>query len=159
MIYFRQITLCAILSLLSSSCVGNFRLFNKLAKWNSETISNKWAAEAIYIGLNVIPVYGFCYIVDAILLNSIEFWGGENVLSILEKDEKDEVTLTKIDQETVLIESKKIGTLRARITEKNTVEFQGALGQKVKIKKLKNRYQISSNGHTEYYHPNSTKTK
>ena len=39
---------------------------------------SKWANEAIFLGLNIIPVYGFAYLADIVVFNSIEFWTGES---------------------------------------------------------------------------------
>ena len=37
--------------------------------------------EAVFVGLYVIPVYPFCAFVDLFVINSIEFWSGENPIS------------------------------------------------------------------------------
>lgn len=61
-------------SLLSSSCLGPNNTWNKLHDWNKQVTSSKWGNEAVFIGLNIIPVYGVCYLADIIVFNSIEFW-------------------------------------------------------------------------------------
>ena len=63
--------------LLFSSCIGSFKLWNNLKSWN-EGIGNKFVNELIFIGLNIVPVYGIAYLADALVLNSIEFWSGNN---------------------------------------------------------------------------------
>lgn len=63
-----------------SSCVGSFGLFNRVAKWN-QGVSNKFVNELVFLALNIIPVYGVCYIADALVLNSIEFWTGSNPMA------------------------------------------------------------------------------
>ena len=67
------------LGLSTASCLGPNRLFNDLHDWNEEVTDNEWLNEGIFLGLNIIPVYGFTYLVDIIVLNSIEFWTGEDV--------------------------------------------------------------------------------
>lgn len=64
---------------LFSSCIGSYSLFNKLAKWNVNATGNKYL-NAI-IGVVISPAYGFCMFADAIVLNSIEFWTGDQLLS------------------------------------------------------------------------------
>ena len=64
---------------LFSSCIGSYSLFNKLAKWNVNATGNKYL-NAI-IGVVISPAYGFCAFADAIVLNSIEFWTGDQLLS------------------------------------------------------------------------------
>lgn len=72
--------LAAVLStgLLGASCLGPNKAFNKLNDWNQKVTENKWANEAVFLVLNILPVYGFAYFADIVVLNSIEFWGGKN---------------------------------------------------------------------------------
>ena len=63
-----------------SSCVGSFGLHSRLVSWN-QNISNKFVNELVYLVCNIIPVYGVCYLADAIVLNSIEFWSGSNPMA------------------------------------------------------------------------------
>jgi hypothetical protein len=62
-------------SVFFSSCIGSFTLSNKLLAWNA-TIDSKWVNELIFVILT--PAYGVALFTDAIVLNSIEFWTGEN---------------------------------------------------------------------------------
>ena len=62
-------------SILFSSCVGSFSLFNRFSAWN-QNVSNKFVNELIFIVLQ--PVYAVCYMADAVVLNTIEFWTGSN---------------------------------------------------------------------------------
>jgi len=72
-------TLASLLLLgsLSSGCYGPFNLTRNLHHWNG-SIENKWGREGVFLVLAIIPVYGICMLGDAIIFNSIEFWGGEN---------------------------------------------------------------------------------
>lgn len=65
---------------LFSSCIGSFALHGKLLNWN-QGISNKFVNELVFLALNIIPVYSACYMVDALVINSIEFWSGSNPLA------------------------------------------------------------------------------
>jgi hypothetical protein len=69
------------LSLLASSCIGPNNAFDSMTHWNQNVTESKWANELIFIGLNIIPVYGVVYLGDIIIFNSVEFWGGENPIS------------------------------------------------------------------------------
>lgn len=66
-------------TLLTSSCVGSFSLFNRLAKWNSNATSSKFLNEVIFIFIS--PAYPVCCLADALVFNSIEFWSGNNPLA------------------------------------------------------------------------------
>ena len=65
---------------LFSSCIGSFALHGKLLSWN-QGVSNKFVNELVFLAFNIIPVYGVCYLADALVINSIEFWSGNNPLA------------------------------------------------------------------------------
>ena len=62
--------------LLTNSCVGSFSLFNKLATWNKSATSERFLNELIFLIIS--PAYAVCSVVDALVLNTIEFWSGSN---------------------------------------------------------------------------------
>ena len=64
-------------SVLFSSCIGSFALWHKVLKWN-QNIDNKFVNELVFICLHIVPVYEIAGFIDGIVLNSIEFWTGEN---------------------------------------------------------------------------------
>ena len=73
-----KLTLVAVVlsgSLLFSSCVGSFGLFNRLSSWN-QSVGNKFVNELVFLAFNIVPVYG-----DALVINSIEFWSGSNPMA------------------------------------------------------------------------------
>ena len=74
-----KLTLVAVVlsgSLLFSSCVGSFSLFNRLSSWN-QSVGNKFVNELVFLAFNIVPVYGVAYLADALVINSIEFWSIE----------------------------------------------------------------------------------
>ena len=78
-----KLTLVAVLlsgSLLFSSCVGSFGLFNRLSSWN-QSIGSKFVNELVFLAFNIVPVYGVSYLADALVINSIEFWSGSNPMA------------------------------------------------------------------------------
>ena len=66
-------------TLLTSSCVGSFSLFGRVAKWNTHATSSKFLNEIIFILIS--PAYAVCAVADALVLNTIEFWSGSNPLA------------------------------------------------------------------------------
>lgn len=64
-------------SLLFSSCIGSFALSNKILAWN-QTIDNKFVNEVVFFAMWIVPVYEVCILADILVINSIEFWSGEN---------------------------------------------------------------------------------
>ena len=67
-------------SMLTTSCIGNFALTNKLLAWN-KTISNKFVNELVFFAFWIIPVYEVSALADVIVFNSIEFWSGNNPIA------------------------------------------------------------------------------
>ena len=63
---------------LLSGCYGPFNATRSLHKWNGEISESKWAVEGVFLAASIIPVYGLFVIGDALIFNSIEFWGGKN---------------------------------------------------------------------------------
>ncbi|SHK60351.1 DUF3332 family protein [Fibrobacter sp. UWH4] len=81
--------LCAGMIVLSG-CYGKNACFNKLHNWNG-TLGDKWINSIVHFILFWLPVYGIClFLVDGLVLNTIEFWTGSNPLasgdSYFEKD-------------------------------------------------------------------------
>lgn len=63
-----------------SSCIGSFGLHSRLVNWN-QGIGNKFVNELVYLVFNVVPVYPVCYAADALVINTIEFWSGNNPMA------------------------------------------------------------------------------
>lgn len=77
------IVLCA--SMLSlPSCIGSFSLTNRLLGWN-KTVGNKFLNELVFFAFWVLPVYEITGLADVLVLNSIEFWSGNNPMAKGEK--------------------------------------------------------------------------
>lgn len=64
-------------SLMFSSCIGSFSLTNKLLDWN-RSLDTKFVNELVFIAFSIVPVYGVAILADALVINSIEFWTGDN---------------------------------------------------------------------------------
>jgi hypothetical protein len=75
------IVVVMIVSFLITGCLGRFAAHNNLATWNQKATDNKWLNELIFLGLVIIPVYELAWLGDAIIFNSIEFWGGKNPMT------------------------------------------------------------------------------
>jgi len=68
-------------ALLMSSCIGSFGLINKVLDWNKEVTNSKFVNEVLFIAMHIIPVYEVCGIVDVLVLNTVEFWTGDNPIA------------------------------------------------------------------------------
>lgn len=70
--------LAGVLLATSASCYGPFRLTKKVHAWNG-TLGNDIVEEIVFLAFVIIPVYGVCGFLDGVVLNTIEYWTG-NVL-------------------------------------------------------------------------------
>jgi hypothetical protein len=66
------------LPLATAGCIGRFELTRKVYQFNREVDTNKWIQWLAFLVLNVVPVYSFAVLIDAIFANSVEFWTGDN---------------------------------------------------------------------------------
>jgi len=72
--------LCAIIgACLMSSCIGSFGLFNRVLDWNKQATGNKFLNELIFLVIS--PAYAVCGVADFLVLNTIEFWSGNNPIA------------------------------------------------------------------------------
>lgn len=69
-------------SLMMSGCFGSFALTSKLHDWNGTVSNSKFVNELVFLGLCIIPVYELSVLGDALIFNSIEFWGGNNPIAM-----------------------------------------------------------------------------
>lgn len=64
-------------SMMLTSCIGSFKLTNKLLSWN-QSVGNKFVNELVFIAFCILPVYEVSCLADILVINSIEFWSGTN---------------------------------------------------------------------------------
>ncbi len=102
----KRISVAALLStvLLLSSCIGSFKLTNSVYNWN-KGIGDKFVNELVFLACNIVPVYGVAVTIDALILNSIEFWSGNNPMTMKEGSSKEK--LVEIDGKTYRLTSEK----------------------------------------------------
>lgn len=65
----------------SAGCFGSFRVLKSVHKFNKEVNEEKFVQELVFLVLVIIPVYSVATLADAIVVNSIEFWTGENPIA------------------------------------------------------------------------------
>ncbi|MBO5864921.1 MAG: DUF3332 domain-containing protein [Bacteroidaceae bacterium] len=89
-------------TIMFSSCIGSFRLTNKIKDWN-EGLSSKWVNELVFLAMHIVPVYQISIFVDAVVLNSIEFWTGKAAVAnvgetkIVENSQGEKVEITAME--------------------------------------------------------------
>jgi len=86
------VLLIASMALMTVGCYGSFNLTKKVYNWNG-SLGNKWVVELVFLAMYVVPVYGIAGFIDVVILNSIEFWTGNNPMASNVKSD-DGVTVT-----------------------------------------------------------------
>lgn len=64
-------------SMAFTSCIGSFAMTNKVLSWNKQ-VGNKFVNELVFFAFWILPVYEVTSVADLLILNSIEFWSGNN---------------------------------------------------------------------------------
>lgn len=76
---FKLVAVLLSATLMLSSCIGSFSLTNKIKSWN-EGLGDKFVNEIVFFAMHLIPVYPISLFIDGVVLNSIEFWTGNQVV-------------------------------------------------------------------------------
>jgi hypothetical protein len=76
------IMLAAMLPVLMSGCYGAFPLTNKIYEFNGDISRHKLIQTVTFWVFLIIPVYEIGMLADAIVFNLVEFWTGEQLLSV-----------------------------------------------------------------------------
>ncbi len=71
------IALSIAVSMTTSSCIGSFTMTNSLLSWN-KSVGNKIVNELVFFAFWILPAYEISALADMLVLNSIEFWSGNN---------------------------------------------------------------------------------
>jgi len=64
-------------ALLAPGCLGPNSAHDSLRNWNATVTDMDWLNEVIFLGLNIIPVYGIFYFGDVLIFNTIAYWGDD----------------------------------------------------------------------------------
>lgn len=89
-------------------CIGSFQLTNNLYNWNKNELGGKWGSELVFLAFIVIPVYAVTILADGIVLNSIEFWTGDNPLAMKDGEKDTQIVQSKDDTYKLTAEKNKI---------------------------------------------------
>ena len=109
------VALTLVCSMMFTSCIGRFALFNKVKDWNNQ-VGSKFVNELVFVAFWIVPVYELSGLADLLVLNSIEFWSGENPVQASTKtiDGKHGKYIVKTD---------KNGYTITNTTDKSVVKF------------------------------------
>jgi hypothetical protein len=65
---------------LCSGCLGPDNLYNSIKNWNADLSDQDWVNEAVWLGLNIVPVYPISLIGDHLIFNTITYWTGNDTI-------------------------------------------------------------------------------
>ncbi len=102
--FISTLMIAAVLST-STGCFGEFQLVRGLWSWNDDVTDSRFVNNLLFYALNIIPVYGVAGMGDFIIFNLIEFWTGDNPLSMNE-GEKDR-QIIPLEGEEYIVEATK----------------------------------------------------
>lgn len=75
-----------------SACFGSFNLTRKVYGFNASVSNEKFVRELVFLGMNIVPVYGAAGFIDAVVANTVEFWTGKNPIQMASRTRLDSVT-------------------------------------------------------------------
>ena len=73
--------LLVLLTLSNTACIGRMAVSGKVRAFNLDVVEDRFARELVFLCLYIIPVYPIAGAIDLIIVNSIEFWTGENPIN------------------------------------------------------------------------------
>ncbi len=94
----------AALVLMATGCTGSFQLVQAVHRWHTN-FENPWTDEVCYLVACILPIYAAAWVVDTVFLNSVEFWIGQNPITVKTAD----ATLTRTSDNTALLASNATG--------------------------------------------------
>ena len=89
------LTLTAVALAGTSGCFGSFNLTRKVYGFNKTASNDKFVRELLFLGLNIVPVYSVASLIDAVVINTIEFWSGTNPVNMSSTIKVDSTTKVK----------------------------------------------------------------
>lgn len=87
---FFSIVIIIAIGFAQSSCIGSFKLANKVHKWN-QGLGNKFVNELVFLVFIVVPVYEISLLIDGLILNTLEFWTGSNPMAMKTGDQETKI--------------------------------------------------------------------
>lgn len=89
----RILVLLAALAVTQAACFGSFAATRSLHRFNKGVSGEKFVQELVFLALIIIPAYELFALGDALIFNTIEFWGGRNPVADASQPREREVML------------------------------------------------------------------
>jgi hypothetical protein len=125
-------------------CYGKFALTKKVHQFNG-SMGNKFVNELMFLVMIIVPVYSIASLIDAVIINSIEFWSGKNPMASKVVTDGDKMVTMDFDQTSGLV---KVSYFHKGVLQsegflrkgENSIELLDAAKQTVKAVATTNSY-------------------
>lgn len=107
--------------LILPSCIGSFNLTKTVYEWNNQ-VGDKFVNELVFLVCFIVPVYPVSTFVDAVVLNSVEFWTGANPMAMKSGEQK--IKTIEIDGKSYQLTAER---------NKMTIEEKGSINAKTEM--------------------------
>jgi hypothetical protein len=88
-------------SVTAAGCFGRFRAVNAVYDFNKSASSNAVVRSLLMWALVIIPVYEVSFLIDAIVLNVVDFFNGTTVAAVKTMPDGSKLEMAKVDADTV----------------------------------------------------------
>ena len=75
---FRRLSIALASILLLSGCFGQFQVTRNLYAFNRTVGQDRFTRWALFLAMNIAPIYPVGVVMDAFIANPVEFWSGTN---------------------------------------------------------------------------------
>ncbi len=103
-------------------CFGSFGLTTGLYDWNMD-LGGDVAKEVVFLAFIVVPVYSVTLFLDAVVLNTIEYWSGNSPVTMEEGESETQVVMSEDGSKTYSITATKNQFHIEQIAGEGTGEF------------------------------------
>ena len=75
---FRRLSIALAALLFLSGCFGQFQVTRNLYAFNRTVTQDRYLRWALFLAMNIAPIYPVGAVMDAFIANPVEFWSGTN---------------------------------------------------------------------------------
>jgi hypothetical protein len=88
----------------TTGCFGRFRAMNTVYDFNKSATDNGVVRSLLMVGMLIVPVYEVSFLIDALVLNTLDFFNGTKNVSTTETlPDGTKLTMSKVDGDTVRV--------------------------------------------------------
>jgi len=120
----KLVVLVLLAAVIGTGCTGSFIFTQKVYNFHRE-LDDKWMDEVGFLICAILPIYGIAVLADSVILNSVEFWTGENPAGMAASERQ---KVIEKDGRLAVMELQDDGSIRVKADGKAFVLERGADG-------------------------------